>query len=810
MNDALRCFHCHNPVPPDIDIKIEVNGETRPVCCHGCQAVARLVLDGGLEQFYQFRDGELEQPDDISGEEEEKLAVFDRPEVLQRLSSRIDQDKQRIQLSIEGITCAACVWLLEQYVRKLSGIDEFWVNLTTHRAELVWNPEQVPLSRILKAIKSIGFTAYPFSASQEEKQLQDQQKKMLIRLGIAGIGMMQNMMLAVPSYFGLLDDTREMIDLFRYISLLVALPVVLYSAQPFFTAAYRDLRVRHLTMDVPVAIAIAIAYLSSVWITLFGGPEVYYDSVCMFTFFLLLGRYLESLARINAARTNTALQNKAPVFIHRVVNEQENTIEMVPMEDLQVNDLIQLKPGDFIPVDGTIVKGSTKVNNAALTGEFLPQPGQVGEKVLSGSVNIENTITVRVDALDQDSHLSTINRLVDRALQDRPRLSTLADRIASYFVAGVLITACTVGLIWWQIDPDHAFAITLAVLVVTCPCALSLATPTALTVATTALRQSGFILSRGHVLETLAKATRVVFDKTGTLTQGELSVVRVDNHSDFSEEQLLALAGALEWDSPHPIARAFRRYAKAPADNIAHISGQGVSGEISGQQYRLGNAQFSLHSSLHQEDQADTPADQYQLVYLSDQQSLLAVFHLSDSLRNGALTATDRFREQGIKLSILTGDSSSHVETIASSVGITDVFKGLTPEQKLEKAREWQQAGDTVVMVGDGINDVPAMAGSHLSIAMQNASDLTQIKADAVILNPDLNTLVFAQQKARKTFRIIRQNIGWALIYNLVALPLAASGFIAPWAAAIGMSASSLIVVLNALRLSDSRLKTSQ
>ncbi|OZG73738.1 copper-transporting ATPase [Hahella sp. CCB-MM4] len=801
MNDALRCFHCHNPVPSNVDIRIQVNGESKPVCCHGCEAVARLVMDGGLEQFYQFREGELEQPDTLSPEDEAKLSVFDRPDILNRLSGQLDQDKRRIQLSIEGITCAACVWLLEQFVRKLDGVDEFWVNLTTHRAELVWAPQKTRLSTILKAINSIGFNAFPYSASQEEKQLQEQQKKTLIRLGIAGIGMMQNMMLAIPSYFGLLEDTQQMIDLFRYISLLVALPVVLYSAQPFFSAALRDLKLRHLTMDVPVAIAIGIAYLSSAWITVFGGKEVYYDSVCMFTFFLLLGRYLESLARVTAARTNSTLQGKAPVFIYRLTGKEDDSVEMVPVDDLQVGDLIRLKPGDFIPVDGTIVQGSSKVNNAALTGEFIPQPCSEGGKVLSGSVNIENSITVRVDALDQDSHLSTINRLVDRALQDRPRLSTLADRIASFFVAGVLMTATVVGLVWWQIDPEHAFAVMLSVLVVTCPCALSLATPTALTVATTALRQSGFVLSRGHVLETLAKATHFVFDKTGTLTQGELTVASVDNLSGDANEALLAIAGALEWESPHPVAKAFRPFASGPAHNVTQYPGQGISGEVSGQVYRLGSAAF-CQLDQKKEEPVDDP---YQRIYLSRGQQLIAIFQLSDTLRTGALDAVKTLQERGLKVSMLTGDSSSHVESIAQSVGISNVSKSLTPEQKLDQARHWQQSGDTVVMVGDGINDVPAMAGSHLSIAMQNASDLTQIKADAVILNTDLNTLVFALEKARSTFRVIRQNLTWALVYNLIALPLAAAGYIAPWAAAIGMSVSSLIVVLNALRLSGSR-----
>ncbi len=827
MNDAIRCFHCHNLIPSNIDITVKVDNESKAVCCHGCKAVAELVLEGGLQQFYQFREGELEQPENLAGQELDQLAVYDRPDILSRIASVTDTGHHRIQLSIEGITCAACVWLLEQYVKKLPGVTEFWVNLTTHRAELVWQQEKIPLSGIFKAIRTIGFGAHPYSTSEEEKRLQEHQKSTLIRLGVAGIGMMQNMMLAVPGYFGLEVDvlqqsSQEFVNLFRYVSLLVALPVVLYSAKPFFIAALRDLRLRHLTMDVPVSIAIGGAFIASVWITFKGGPEVYFDSVCMFTFFLLLGRYLESQARVTAARSQALLRNEAPAFIRRL-NPKLGNEELIPIGDIEKGDHIRLRPGELIPADGTIIEGSSQVNNAALTGEFSPKACKAGDTLLSGSVNIDNPLVMEVAALGQDSHLSTINRLVDRALQERPRLSTLADRVASVFVASVLIIAAIVGLIWWQIDPQHAFAITLSVLVVTCPCALSLATPTALTVATTALRQSGFVLSRGHVLETLAKANRFVFDKTGTLTKGELTVTHVSNlkevqelskntdkdetvsqdtnTTDVDHFQLLAIAGALEWESPHPIAKAFKPYATASAAGVQHVTGEGVSGTINGQHFRLGNARFcGIPEGL-----LPVAAENQQLVYLSRDDKLLAYFLLADTLRPGAAQAISGLNDQGIQTSILSGDNSNHVDAIAHELGIREFEKSLSPAQKLDRARSWQQAGDTLVMVGDGINDVPVMAGSHLSIAMQNASDLTQLNADAVILNGELNTLLFALKKARATLSVIRQNLGWALIYNLIALPLAAFGLVPPWAAAIGMSLSSLIVVFNALRLSGIR-----
>ncbi|MDG9667423.1 heavy metal translocating P-type ATPase [Hahella sp. CR1] len=808
MSEAEKCYHCSNPVPAAINLHVTVGGEDYAVCCRGCQAVANLIHNDGLQQFYRFRDKRLEAPEPISSLDRSKYALYDRDDVLSSIATHPGSDgKRTLSLSLEGITCAACVWLVEQFVRKLPGVDEFWVNLSNHRATLTWNQNATPLSDVLLQLQSIGFRGYPFSATEEEKRLADEQKSMLVRLGIAGIGMMQNMMLAVPMYFGLLQDTPEYVDLFRFISLIVAMPVILYSARPFFNAALRDIRLRHLTMDVPVSLAIGGAFAASVWITFRGGPEVYFDSVCMFTFFLLLGRYLESRARMSAAQSNARLKQKAPQFVDLLPSQGEQNsqidltkAQLTPLRDIRVGDLILFKAGDLIPVDGEIVQGESSVNEAALTGEFMPRPRCAGDAVLSGSVNIDNALVVRVTALDQDSHLSTINRLVERALQERPQLSAMADRVASYFVAGVLLTAAIVGVIWWRIDPAHAFAITLSVLVVTCPCALSLATPTALTTATTALRQSGLIITRGHALETLARASRVVFDKTGTLTQGELSLVKTDNRSRYSDAELLALAGSLEWDNPHPIAKVFQDYAQGPAEQIRNHTGQGVEGMRGATVYRLGNLKFATEKLP--ESQMVTP-ENYQTVALADDQQLLALFYLTDSLRPSAKEALRQLQqEQGLRTAILSGDSSAAVETIASELAVTDIEKSCSPEGKLERVKQWQKEGDTVVMVGDGVNDVPVMAGAHLAVAMNNATDLTQVRADAVILNGDLRTFAFGVKKARDAYRIIRQNLSWAVCYNLLALPLAAAGYVPPYAAAIGMSVSSLIVVLNALRLS--------
>jgi len=867
MAETPRCYHCNNVVPRFVDLTIKVGDACYPVCCLGCQAVAQLILAGGFDQFYKFRSNNLSIPEQPGSEDEELLALFDRPETLRKIAQPVTAgasapqtpkpnptkaftaDSQpvtdpasakktnteeasatyRIELAIDGITCAACVWLIEQFVRQLAGVNEFWVNLTTHRAELVWQQSTTQLSRIFRAIQQLGFKVYPFSPDAEEKRLNAQQKTHLIRLGVAGIGMMQNMMFALPLYFGIDVDSDQFVGFFRYVSLLVACPVLFYSARPFFSAALRDLKVRHLTMDVPVALAIGGAFTASTWVTLFGGEEVYFDSVCMFTFFLLLGRYLEASARSRSARSQAQIRSSDPGFVRRVkpshvvdnnidsqfesttVNHNANDQshgQLIACDELKPGDWIEIKPGTLIPVDGIIRSGTTEINEAALTGEFLPQPRKPGEQVLSGSVNIEDKILVEVTAIGAQSHLSTINRLVDRALNERPRIAALADRVASFFVAGVLIIATIVAFSWWQIAPEHAFTITLAVLVVTCPCALSLATPTALTVATTALREAGFIITRGQVLETLASIDHFVFDKTGTLTRGELSIEKITNVSDLHEDELTAIAAALEADSHHPIARLFKALKgttkKITATQIHHKTGYGVEATINGASYRLGRADFAVGgkpSVSTDQEQALQREGNLQPLYLSKDKLLLCIFHLSDRLRPSAPAVINYLTDRPMTITILSGDTSAMVEHTANTLGIRHFHKGLSPQQKLEQVKALQQSGDSIAMVGDGINDVPVMAGAHLSIAMNNASDLTRLKADAIILNGDLNTLSYACEKARQTYRIIRQNVIWSITYNLTALPLAALGYVPPYAAAIGMSASSLLVVLNALRL---------
>jgi Cu2+-exporting ATPase len=546
-----------------------------------------------------------------------------------------------------------------------------------------------------------------------------------------------------------------------------------------------------------------MAYIASVWSTVNQGPEIYFDSVCMFTFFLLTGRFFEMRARHRMTQAGNNLLDLMPAAAIKSCPEGDTVIAA---SDIQVGDLLIIKPGQQIPADGLVESGISAVDEAALTGEYLPIDKSQGDTLIGGTYNVESQLLMRITATGADAELNTIMRLMDRAQQEKPAIAIFADKVASRFVAAVLIIASSIAIIWSFIDPSQAFWITLSVLVVTCPCALSLATPPALTAAPASLREQGFLISKGHVLEGLNQIDRIVFDKTGTLTRGELSLEQTIPASadiPLDEAQALKNAASLEQYSNHPIARAFSSSAYFATANIEQVTGQGVKGlllNITGQEdtiYRIGRADFAFPAApisppLH---------DDRQWLLLANEEQPLYWFALSDSLRQGAVPMVKQLKAWGIEVSILTGDPSAQVEAVAQALNITDVHKGLSPAQKLEFAASWQQQGERLMMVGDGINDVPTLARADIAVAIGQASDLTKTNADAVITNNSLMTLLQAINKGRKSNLIIRQNIYWALLYNILALPLAATGFIPPWAAAIGMSVSSLIVVGNALRL---------
>ncbi|MFT7409547.1 MAG: Cu2+-exporting ATPase [Oleispira sp.] len=809
------CFHCGEMALEGNRWCLDIDGENQTMCCPACKAVAETIIGSGLKDYYKHRTALPEisprQKRTASGDVREELKLYDEIAIQHPFVIRTTNEQEKIEaeaiLVISGISCAACAWLIEHRLNQLEHVVSANLNLTTHRLMIRWLDADIKLSYIFEEIHQLGYQAHPFSATEVEHQRIQESKTAFRRLAVAGFATMQVMMLAVPLYVGALQGILVQYEIFlRAASMLFATFVVLYSARPFFSAAVRDLKTRHLTMDVPVSIAILLAYFASVWSTFNQGPEIYFDSVCMFTFFLLTGRFFEMRARHRMTQAGNNLLDLMPSAA--IKSSPEGDI-VIPASDIRVGDLLIIKPGQQIPADGTVESGISAVDEAALTGEYLPIDKSPGDALIGGTHNVESQLLMRVTATGVDAELNTIMRLMDRAQHEKPAIAIFADKVASRFVAAVLIIASSIAIVWSFIDPSQAFWITLAVLVVTCPCALSLATPTALTAATASLREQGFLISKGHVLEGLNQIDRIVFDKTGTLTRGELSLeqaIPASANISLNEQQALKIAATLEQYSNHPIARAFSSISYYATNNIEQITGKGVKGQlinIENQEnqentvYRIGRADFAYP----QQHLTPPMSDDRQWLLLADNNRPLYWFALSDSLRQGAVPMVKQLKAWGIKISILTGDPSAQVEAVATALAIDDVHKGLSPAQKLEFASNWQQQGERLMMVGDGINDVPTLARADIAVAIGQASDLTKTNADAVITNNNLTTILHALSKGKKSSNIIRQNIYWALLYNVLALPLAATGFIPPWAAAIGMSVSSLIVVGNALRL---------
>ena len=795
----IDCFHCGLPVPDDAEYTVVIDGDEKPMCCNGCHAVAQAIVDGGLTSFYSHREMPSGRPEELIPEALQRMELYDQEALQQGFVSIDEKQLKHASLILEGITCAACIWLNERHVRALPGVKEFQVNYSTHRAYVSWDDSQLQLSDILKAISAIGYIAHPFDPGRQEQIQKKEKSQALRRLFVAGLGTMQVMMLAIAMYAGDYTGMDVNIEAFmRWVSLLLTLPVILYSARTFFITAWRDLKRWQLSMEVPVSLAIGGAFSASLWHTVTGQGEIYYDSVCMFSFFLLASRYLEMGARHRAGQAAEELVKLLPATATRL-NAGEH--EVVAVSELKPDDTVLIRPGETVPADGVVVEGESSVDESLLTGESLPRQRTLGDKLVGGSLNVESPLQMRISSVGEDTLVSAIVRLLDRAQSEKPKLAKLADHIAGYFVAGLLIIATAVAVYWLIQDPDRAFAITLSVLVVTCPCALSLATPAAVTAATGALTRLGLLSTRGHVLETLASATQIVFDKTGTLTRGGLSLAHTQLLADVSEQAVMDIAAALSLGSEHPVAKvlSLRGTQSLNVEQLLAKPGNGMQGEIDGVVYRLGNAAYVCELAA-----IALPADESVIatrVYLGTEKGLLARFDLHDQLRSDAVNTIQRLKVLGLQPHIFSGDTQAVVSEVAAQLGVKDAQGGMSPDDKLKRVRELQAAGQQVIMVGDGVNDAPVLAGADISIAMGQGAQLAHASADMVVLSEHLLVLADGVQKARDTRSIIKQNLAWALLYNLAAVPLAASGVVAPWMAAIGMSLSSLVVVVNALRL---------
>jgi len=695
-----------------------------------------------------------------------------------------------VDLQIGGMGCAACALQIEAALRLLPGLTRVRVDPATSRARVqVEGPADGAVEGVLREIRKLGYTASVAGSVSAASARTLARREGLKRLAVAGFGMMQAMMLAFALYAS--EDFRmdpAVFGFLRYCSLLITLPVVIYAGGPIFRAALAQLRAGRPAMDVPVGLGIGAALAASVWNTFAASGPVYYDAVTMFIFFLTTARFVEQMSRHEVGTVTEALAWLLPARALRVV---DGRTQAVPVGSLRPGDELLVNQGDLVAADGVLATGDSVFNESCLTGESAPMRRGVGAAILSGSINLGASVRVRVTATGEATELAAVLRLLERSRQAKPRLLTLAERVARWFSVAVLAIAGLVSVLWLLIRPEVALANTIAVLVVACPCALSLAGPAVVAAANTALARLGLLPISATALEQLTAVRHVLFDKTGTLTTGRPEIqVRVARAGE-SEEALLAVAAALERGSSHPLALAFRSHEQAgiQGEQLEETAGQGVQGLVAGRRYRLGRGEFAGVGSA-----ADG-------VCLADNQGLLAEFAIHDAVRPEARAAVDALRSLGLGVEIASGDAQGAVARVARELGIGQWQARLSPGGKVARLAALQAAGTPVLMVGDGINDAPVLAAADVSIVMRSGSALAQTAGDLLLLDNAWLAVPRAVAVAHRARQILRQNLVWAATYNLVAIPIAALGWLPPWLAALGMSASSILVVLNARRV---------
>ncbi|MBG9997403.1 cadmium-translocating P-type ATPase [Pseudoalteromonas sp. NSLLW24] len=784
------CFHCLESVPNGFSANVIIDDKAQPMCCIGCQAVAQNIVDQGMTDYYKYRTVRAGKVEQLVPEQLAFIKSYDNEDIQDEFIATNDNISE-VLLSVEGITCAACAWLIEKQLLNLTSVKRVDVNTSTNRAMIQWDKTSTPLSEVITSLAKIGYKAYPFQSDVEAQQKQQTAKAYIRRLGVAGLMTMQVMMFAFAMYFGMfsgMDSNFE--QYFRWISLVLASPVILYSALPFLTNAINGLKAKQLNMDLPVSLAIFGAFGASCYATFMQVGEVYFESVCMFTFLLLLGKYLEFRARLKASEFTANLQKLLPLTA-RTINESGEEL-IIAAKKLKLNDVVLIKAGETIPADGELIKGKTTVDESMMTGEHQPVTKFIGHNVYAGCVNHDGVIEIKINKIGQNTLLNQIIRLQHNALTKRPKLVEITDKVAQWFIASLLIFASLTAIGWYQIAPEHAFWITISVLVATCPCALSLAIPTALTCAVATLTRKGVLIKQAHVLETLSQITLFAFDKTGTLTQGKFSLDEVDIiDKQYTKAQVLDIAAMLERYSEHPIASAFDEFTPAhrSLNSVEVHPGLGISAQDATNHYAIGKSGW--FNSKKSNAQAS--------LYINKQ--VVARFYFVDKVKSDAKKLIDSLQSQNLTCHMLTGDASDAGQKVAKQLKLESVQFGCSPQDKQTAVEQWSSQNEVVAMVGDGVNDSPVFASAHLSIAMETGADISKNSADVVLLNSDLASIGHLLNVAKQTRRIIKQNLALSLLYNASILPLAALGLVAPWMAVIGMSASSIIVISNSLRL---------
>lgn len=800
------CFHCGLPVDDQGAFTTELGGEPRCFCCHGCQSVAETIYASGLQGFYTktSRDEAMAPPPEMATE----LDAYDLDEVQADYVDALTPQRS-IQLLVEGIHCAACVWLIENALRKQPGVLSAEVNLTAKRLKLKWDNDTIRLSRLLQILADIGYAAVPFDPETAEGALAKRHRGLLYRMAFAGFAMMNMMWISIALYSG--ADQGAFRQWFHWIGLIIATPTLFYSGYPFIRNALIGLRRWYLTMDLPIAIGAGSTYLYSCYITFSGSTtgQVYFDTVVNFLFVILVGRYLEAISRRQALSATQRMLELQPKLANLV--EGEHT-RVVPIRRVRVGDVLLVKPGDSVPVDGRIISGESAVDESMLTGESLPVAKQAGDSVVAGSINGEGAFRVKAEQVLRQTALARIVAVMDEAQASKAPIQSLADRIVPWFVLITLSLAAITFIYWQQFDFETALLAATSVLVVTCPCAFGLATPMSVAVATGVGASRGVLVKQGIALETLSRINHFVFDKTGTLTEGKLRVTVIKSFFDQSQQDLLQLAASVEQHSEHGIASAICQAAREQQIKLIENKGfksspgRGVSADVGGQQVHVGTRAWLETMAIRlPDDQQPTLAEQEQqgvsCVLIAIDGEIQGMLGLVDTLRDDAVQTVKELLAAGMKVTVLSGDRRAVVEAVTASLGQVSRQAEVLPKDKSDVIRALQADGDRVAMVGDGVNDAPALIQADVGIAIASGTDVSVESADVVLSQQALQKVADARALAARSLRTIRQNIVLSISYNVIMVPLAMMALVSPLVAAVTMPLSSLLVIGNAARI---------
>lgn len=804
-NRADICHHCGLPIPHGVVIKENYNDGNLLFCCHGCHGAFLIISGSGLDRFYKQRDWpEAGFPEGVYNSNFDAAALL--PYVISHAANRAE-----ISFLVDGIRCATCVWLLERVLNKKEGVEDIRVNYGSHRARIIYDPEVTAPETLFATISRLGYLPRPFSRNAIHEAAAREQKTLLIRFGTAAFLSMQLMGYSLALYAGYFQGIDSSIrQIIQYFAAAVTTPVVFYAGWPFFSGALRSLLNRAPNMDLLIALGVSTAYFYSLYSMLQGG-EVYFDTAAMIVTFILLGRLFENSARNRSMSGIDKLLQLAPDMARMIEGE---TIRPIQSINLKPGDQIQVLPGERVPVDSVVVAGQSEFDEATITGEALPICRSAGDQIASGSLNISSSITLRVTRIVAESFISRMNHLVEEAQNRKAPVQSLADRVASIFVPLVITLASATWGYWLLSGAGQTTAMlnAVAVLIVACPCALGLATPTAVLVATGQAALSGILFRGGDILEAVSRADTIAFDKTGTLTRGQPAITDIIPAAGISQQQLLTYAARAAAGSTHPLALAIMTRARvennhvAPVNSIKTIPGRGLVADSDNLRFRLGNRIFLQENNISlpiQQQYANTET------HLAVGSRYYGLFLFNDPLRNEASQTIQLLQKLGLRTVLLTGDRAEPTLQVTKQLGIDSFQTAMQPADKAEWIGNEQKTGHTIIMVGDGINDAPALAQADIGCAMAGGTDIALETSDLILTKPDLAKLYYAITLARRALSTIRQNLFWAFSYNLVAIPLAATGRLAPVWAAAAMATSSIIVIGNSLLLGRTLKKKS-